>query len=342
MITSFISDRVKMYNDEYMSPFKGPKELQRKVQFDVRLYFARRGAENMHTMTKDTFKLEYNMRTESWYVVKQVDEMTKNHKTIDEKVSGFMPENKDDPLCPVKSFRKYIEHLHPENEYLWQKAKETITTRDDVWYTRQHIGKNTLQKFMNEVSDNCKLSKTYTNHSIRVTGVTVLTRQNFAACDIMSITGHKSVQSLTRYQKTQPKRKIEMGNVMHQSLTRKEDEIVVPGRHQIEGNILQALPPPEPRHATGQLQPIINDKENVCDVVIPYHPQFDDDEVADFDLMQIMNNLESPTKPENTAVAPAVVPTTTSSMTSNNVLNNIPKSLFHNCTIQNITFNMPK
>ena len=179
-----------MYTDPYMNPDNGPAALQRKVQFDICFYFARRGAENMDKMTKNTFKLEYNMQAESWYVIKDQDELTKNHQNIDEKVSGFMPENKDDPLCPVKSFRKYLEHLNPENNALWQKAKEHVTTKDTVWYTKQHMGRNTLQKFMPNVSTQCKLSKNYTNHSIRVTGASVLTRQNFSASEIMSITGH--------------------------------------------------------------------------------------------------------------------------------------------------------
>ena len=220
-----------MYNDPYMDPDGSPRSLQRKVQFDIRFYFARRGAENMEKMKRNTFKLEFNNQTETWYVIKDIDKLTKNHKDVDEMITGFMPENKDDRLCPVRSFKKYIEHLNPENEYLWQTPMDNINTeKRQIWYTRQHLGKNTLGAFMPDVSTQCKLSKTYTNHSIQVTGATVLTRMNFSYSEIMSITGHKSVQSLTRYQKTQDKQKINLGNVMHQSLTRNEDEIIVPGR----------------------------------------------------------------------------------------------------------------
>ena len=107
------------------------------------------------------------------------------------------------------------------------------------------LGKNSLSPFMSDISKKCGLSKNYTDHSIRVTGTSVLTRQNFTS-EIMSITGHKSVQSLTRYQKTQDKEKIAMGHVMHQSMTRTEDEISVPERKAlgnkpipkaIEGNV---------------------------------------------------------------------------------------------------------
>ena len=157
----------------------------------------------MEKMTKDTFKFGFNTKTEMWYVYKDQDELNENHKDIEEKMSGFMPENRDDPLCPVKSFRKYLEHLNPENNFLWQSPLDKINLETmKIWYSKQHLRKNTLGNFMQDVSKECKLSKKYTNHSIRVTGATVLARQNFSASEIMNITGHKSVQSLTRYQRT--------------------------------------------------------------------------------------------------------------------------------------------
>ena len=208
-----------------------------------------------------------------------------------------------------------------------------------IWYGRQHQGKNTLGVFMNEISKNFNLSQVYTNHSVSVTGVTVLTRQNFSASEIISITGHKSVQSLTRYQKTQAKQKITMGNVMHQSMTREEDLIVVPGRKKLE-NVRQApalqyeIPQ---KSATTAIVPFKTNmeeqKENVNDVVVPFEADFNEQEVPDFDLLEMLKEYDEPKKTER--------PPTTAMM-NNQVLNNVPKSLFHNCNIQNVTFNMPK
>lgn len=31
-------------------------------------------------------------------------------------------ENKENQLCPARSFRMYIEYLEPSNEYMWQLA----------------------------------------------------------------------------------------------------------------------------------------------------------------------------------------------------------------------------
>ena len=85
-----------------------------------------------------------------------------------------MMENKGDKMCPVRSFKMYITHLHPENQFLWQTPNYKPKNKEDlIWYTKQHIGKNTLGAFMSELSKNCKLSKHYTNHCIRVTGTSV-------------------------------------------------------------------------------------------------------------------------------------------------------------------------
>ena len=129
-------------------------------------------------MRVSDFKNGFNMKTETWYIQKIKDELTKNHKEAENIVTGLMPENKDDRLCPVRSFRKYLEHLEPNNPYLWQtplkngKKKNNI----DIWYGMQHMGKNTLSGFMKDVSKECQLSQIYSNHSIQVTGITVLTK----------------------------------------------------------------------------------------------------------------------------------------------------------------------
>ena len=328
-----------MYTSTYLDPNNDVLSLQCKVQFDIRFYFACRVCENMEKMTKHTFKFGFNCNINLSYVYKAEDELTKNHQSIDEKVSGFMPENRDDPLCPVKSFRKYLEHLNPDNNFLWQVALENVDIKTtQVWFSKKHMGKNTLALFMQDISKECHLSKKYTNHSIRVTATTVLTRQNFSASEIMSITCHKSVQSLTRYQRTQDKQKMRMGNVMHQSMTRSEDEIEVPGRKILaKPNILElqydvSITSPQKAVAPANFPKDIHQNEFSNKPLVLYEPTFDRDELPDFDLVSILNEIEN----SQTTQAPK----SNTAMMSNQVVNNIPKSLFHNCTIQNIMFNM--
>ena len=51
-----------LYASMYLSP-KTPTGLFNKVQFDIRLYFCRRGSENIYEFRKDTFKLKTNPQT---------------------------------------------------------------------------------------------------------------------------------------------------------------------------------------------------------------------------------------------------------------------------------------
>ena len=69
--------------------------LQSKVQFNIWLFFCGRGADNVDTMQKDDFKIEYSQDTDTWFVRKVRDELTKNHCGAEEIVSGYMPENRD-------------------------------------------------------------------------------------------------------------------------------------------------------------------------------------------------------------------------------------------------------
>ena len=347
-------DRVKMYNHEYMNPDASPGALQRKVQFDLRLYFARRGLENMESMKKDHFKLDFDEKTELWRVVKAKDELTKNHKEIGSIISGIMPQNKDDRLCPVSSYVKYTSHLNPENEFLWQtELKKVDMEKDAIWYGKNKIGKNPLAKFMSVVSEKCGLSKIYTNHCIRVTGASILTRLKFSASEIMAVTGHKSVQSLAVYQKTDDKRKSEMGNVLGQAMQRRDEEIVRPIQ---DRQPLRALPPPQqnlpieyrnqqifnqqqeigpPPPPQLPVQNVVQERENVTDAIVPFNHDNDEDDqaVPNFDLNQIINDVMN--DPQQ-AQAPII------SATNNNYMNNVPRSLFSNCHIGNITFNIQK
>ena len=77
-----------------------------------------------------------------------------------------------------------------------------------------------LAKFMGKLSVSCGLSQSYAIHFIRATGATNLNEcSNFADAQIMSVTGHKSVSSLSIYQRTSDQKKIKMGTILNSAMT---------------------------------------------------------------------------------------------------------------------------
>ena len=69
-------------------------------------------------------------------------------------------------------------------------------------------------------------SQSYTNHSIRVTGATALTRQQYGNKQIMSVTGHKSVSFLAIYQRTSNSENLAMGQALNTVLGISSNSVV--------------------------------------------------------------------------------------------------------------------
>lgn len=115
---------------------------------------------------------------------------------------------------------------------LWQRPKDTFCEDDDTWYCNVPVGEKKLKSFLPDLSVACKLTQRYTNHSIRATCATILSRGKYNYAQIKAVTGHKSVQSLSIYQKVNDKEKLQMGQAISQSLT-----------------LQPSLPPPPKRQA---------------------------------------------------------------------------------------------
>ncbi|XP_021338996.1 uncharacterized protein LOC110440331 [Mizuhopecten yessoensis] len=233
------SDREKMYTSIHMSAVT-PAGLANKVQFDIRLYFCRRGCENMEKMTKSTLKVKTDPKTNLKFVTKDVNKLTKIHRDDKELYTGHMPEEPGSPYCPVKSFEKYLSKSNPKNDRLWQFPLDSYCDEDYVWYANRPIGKDTLSKCMSNMSQKCKLSQQYTNHCIRATAATILTQSNFTASQIMAITGHKSVSLCTNVCQTM-KKKTNMGRAIASGISPTAGKENVPSV--LPPTVRLALPP---------------------------------------------------------------------------------------------------
>jgi hypothetical protein len=96
-------------------------------------------------MTKTTFIVKQYVDTNRKYILKNADELSKNHREADkEKITGHMPSDPTDPEnCPVQMFEKYISKLHQIVTVSWSLA---VTER-------QHLARRTLVGFKNDPLD---------------------------------------------------------------------------------------------------------------------------------------------------------------------------------------------
>ena len=349
MLLSLLDLR-KLYTHPVLDPDGTPETLQNKVQWDLRFYFARRANENFEKFTKGTFQLKRHADSGLRYIEKCYDEQTKNHQMDYSDIqTACMVEVPDSKYCPVTSFLKYLSHLSPLITDFWQYPKSKNWKDSDVWYTNKKIGSNPLCSFMSRMSDTAELSQVYTNHSICVTGTTYLSRKNFTPKQIMAITGHKSLNSLAIYQKVSTDEKLSMAYAMSCYLqqdkssnlqiqdTPQRSEVVTLPRNQTVQNKTPALvtiasPPPLP-NVTPQ------------NAVIPYESEdpFEDTDIPDFDLGQIMETIEKENTFSMTQSADGVSTKTNIMQQRQLVQKRSPQiPMFHNCKIGNINITINK
>ena len=178
-----------------------PNTLQNKVLFDIMTHFGRRGREGLRSLGKKSFKVATDNDGHR-YVAMAYNEADKIHHGVDSKKKSLKHQ---ECMKPINSFvlsnplKKYLSKLNPDNEALFQKPLSKYHKDGAVWYGKTPIGVNQLYEFMPRLSAEAGLSKRYTNHCIRAMVATNLCDAGVSNIGIMSVTGHRNVQSLNTY-----------------------------------------------------------------------------------------------------------------------------------------------
>ena len=173
-------------------------------------FFCRRGRQNLRELKRDDFAIRC--------VVKKSDELTKNHRVHDAQAE-------ERGMMVVYSFEKYLTHLNPLNEFLFQRPKRCSPSDGIIWHDNMVVGENTLGKKMKVLSKEAKLSVKYTNHSIRATTITILDRNGYEARHIMSVSGHRSESILKSYTKTGDLTKSKMASCLSSAIDSSEHHV---------------------------------------------------------------------------------------------------------------------
>ena len=143
-----------------------------------------------------------------------------NAKESNDLRQARMYEQTEKSKCPVEGLLLYKSYFPKDTQgdtpLFWKIIKGDNLSLQSV------VGKSTLGDFMKKLSEKLCLSKTYTNHCIRVTVVTVMREQSVSTSDIMLITGHKNAKSVERYDRK--KRDKDLRDLSHK-LTNDEYEM---------------------------------------------------------------------------------------------------------------------
>ena len=136
------------------------------------------------------------------FIYQTTSELTKNHNendsTTDTNGEGRVYAT-NGPKCPVACFEKYLNHLNPNMDALWQRPRAKITIKHETWYCNMPLGEKTLGSTLPTISEKYGLSQRYTNHSLRVISIQVLEDGNVETRHIVRVSGHKNPDSVSNY-----------------------------------------------------------------------------------------------------------------------------------------------
>ena len=103
----------------------------------------------------------------------------------------------------VKLLDFYLSKLKPQSPFFYMRPLEQIPDDGKPWYTGQRVGINTLKTISPKLSSESGVDVKYTNHSLRATSATRMFTGGVPEKVIAEKTGHRSLQALGLYEKTQ-------------------------------------------------------------------------------------------------------------------------------------------
>ena len=232
-------------------------------------------------------------------------------------------------MCPVKTYELYVNRLHPENNYLWQQAKPNTHWDDEVWFTKEPQSKNKIGGLMTTLTKEAHLSKKYTNHCVRATCVTLLDRSGFEACHIMTVSGHKNIDSIQSYSvTTSDAKKREMSESLTGALIKSPKKI--------------RLDKPVTPVETATKPAVNNEIENSKDpFTMSFRELLELDTEQEKQLINELLNDDMDTYQNEQNKNPVAISNTsnvTSSVNPISMRNIVPKMMFSNCSVT-INFN---
>ena len=196
---------------------EGMKTVQEECTciFNILLHFQLRGRENLRAFTKNSFEFGI-LEDGKEFVCIKVPMLQKNvkaslnRKEFENLKTAKMISQQTD-RCPVKMLKYYISKLpsRTKDDSLFPGLKKNGTFSELTV-----LGKDSLGNLMSVLSKKASLSKKYTNHCVRVTGINLMHESGMSKTDIASITGHKDERSVERYIRKNNQNIIRASNIL--------------------------------------------------------------------------------------------------------------------------------
>ena len=157
--------------------------------------------------------LEYNERQTKT----RSGENTRDVRKVTPKMFS-VPGNERDPIAVYKLFaEKRPAEMNSDDSPFYlavNNLKKLKSLSNKAWFKKAPAGVNKLNSMMKNMAEKAGLTTKFTNHSGRKTKMQTLVNQNFPPTDIIQVSGHKNLQSVTHYSTVNESQQMEMSRTL--------------------------------------------------------------------------------------------------------------------------------
>lgn len=184
-----------------------PTQLIQTLFYLNGLHFGIRGGTEHHNLTIDQFEIEAVNDSECLIYREKASKTyqggLKQRKLNPKIKTYFKNKNIPDERCHIRLFKLFLNHRPQVSAFYLQCRKDDMPSINDMWFTSRPIGVNKLQQFLKHMCSNAGLDSGHTNHSLKATLATRLYHKNVDEQVIMQMTGHRSIEGVRTYKRTE-------------------------------------------------------------------------------------------------------------------------------------------
>ena len=120
--------------------------------------------------------------------------------------------------CPVKTYKVYAEkrpaEMNTDDAPFYFAVNNVKSGSGKPWFKKAPVGVNELNTLMKTMAQKAGLGPNLKNHSGRKTMIQTLVNNDVPPTDIMQLSGHKNVQSITNYSTVSQKQQLNMSHTL--------------------------------------------------------------------------------------------------------------------------------
>ena len=120
--------------------------------------------------------------------------------------------------CPVKAYKVFAERrpaeMKTDDAPFYLAVNNVKSGSGKPWFKKAPVGVNKLNTLMKTMAQKAGLGPNFKNHSGRKTMIQTLVNNDVPPTDIMQLSGHKNVQSITSYSTVSQKQQLNMSHTL--------------------------------------------------------------------------------------------------------------------------------